>query len=144
MSLSDSCFDTLHELGVETRRYCEWGYDAEHLSGVIDAMFSLAEVAVDLNRHSGFPDFDENLAVDRTVMISLLPDPNEFDEDELESIVSALARVKSSDIRFRRALRQVRAWAHSAEGRCAVSHDFPEFSTADAILKYREGDAQKH
>lgn len=136
MSLSDSCFDSLHELGVEIRHYSDWGYDAEHLSGVIDAMFSLAEVAVELNQR-GFPDFDENLAVNRTELISLLPDPNVVDEDELEAVVSALARVRAVDARFRKALRDVRAWANSSEGRDIVAEDCPEFSVADAILRYK-------
>lgn len=137
MALYDCCFDSLHELGVEIRHYSDWGYDAEHLSGVIDAMFSLAEVAVELNRHPGFPDFDEDLAVNRTVLISLLPDPNVVDEDELEAVVSALARVRAVDARFRKALREVRAWANSSEGRDAVAEECPEFSVADAILRYK-------
>lgn len=42
MALSDTCSDTLHELGKELVWYSDWGYKPEQLIPVIDALYNLA------------------------------------------------------------------------------------------------------
>ena len=55
MALSDTCSDTLHELGKELVWYSDWGYKPEQLIPVIDALYNLATFMYGQDTPPGMP-----------------------------------------------------------------------------------------
>ena len=135
MALSDTCYEALAELGSGFKHYCHWYKKVEYVAGVIDAMFSLAVVAVKIDMIDPIVSRDINLNVSRVVLIYLLPDAEDENVERRKAIYTSLIEVAYVDKRFLRALETIEAWLHTSEGKRATETDFPEFKEVPNILE---------
>lgn len=135
MSLSDTCYDALSDLGMAFKHYCHWYENVEYVSGVIDAMFFLAETAVKLDSIDPIVSRDIHLTVSRVVLISLLLDANDDNEQLGKAIRTTLTKLAGFNSRFARALERIEVWLASSDGKRVVSGHFPEFKEIPHILE---------
>lgn len=110
MALSDTCYESLAELGDSVNRYFDWGYDNAHISGVIDAMFALANVGVRLDMLEFVSNENIELIVGRAVVLALLHETDITDVIEHEAALIALANVATVNVLFARALVLIEDW----------------------------------
>lgn len=135
MALSDTCYDALNDLGNGFKRYCHWYDNTEYCSGIIDAMFDLAAVAVKIDMNDPFVSRDFNLTVSRVVLISLLLDEDDPNSAQREAIYKSLVEVACMNSRFARALETIESWLDTMDGKATVASAFPEFGIVPSILE---------
>jgi len=93
MALSDTCSDTLHELGRELVWYSDWGYKPEQLIPVIDALYNLASFT---NGQDAPNNSNPSIAVSRTVVGAILGaemDNDEFGQKSAAAILILLPKI---------------------------------------------------
>jgi hypothetical protein len=81
MALSDTCSDTLNELGRELVWYSDWGYKPEQLIPVIDAMYNLATFTAGQDSPPNSTNTNPSIGISRVVIRAILG--AEMDDDEL-------------------------------------------------------------
>lgn len=93
MALSDTCSDTLHELGRELVWYSDWDYKPETLIPVIEALYNLATFTAGQDApHNSNP----SIAVSRTVVGAILGaemDDDEFGKASAAAILKLLPQI---------------------------------------------------
>jgi hypothetical protein len=80
MALSDTCSDTLHELGRELVWYSDWGYKPEQLIPVIDALYNLATFTAGQDSPPNSPNTNPSIGISRVVIGAILG--AEMDDDD--------------------------------------------------------------
>jgi len=96
MALSDTCSDTLHELGRELVWYSDWGYKTEHLIPVIDAMYNLATFTNGQDTPPGMTNLNPSIAISRVVVGAILGaemDDDEFGKKSAAAILTLLPKI---------------------------------------------------
>lgn len=90
MALSDTCSDTLHELGKELVWYSDWGYKPEELIPVIDALYNLATFTNGQDTQPEMPNPNPSIGISRTVVGAILGAEMEDDEFGKKSAAAIL------------------------------------------------------
>ena len=96
MALSDTCSDTLHELGRELVWYSDWGYKTEHLIPVIDAMYNLATFTNGQDTPPGMTNLNPSIGISRVVIGAILGaemDDDEFGKKSAAAILTLLPEI---------------------------------------------------
>jgi|LauGreDrversion4_2_1035121.scaffolds.fasta_scaffold223995_2 hypothetical protein len=72
MALSDTCSDTLHQLGEGLVRYSDLGYKPEQLIPIIDALYNLATFTVRQDTPPEMSITDPSIGISRVVVGAIL------------------------------------------------------------------------
>jgi hypothetical protein len=135
MALSDTCYDTISDLCDGFKFYCHWYGNVAYCSGIIDAMFSLAEVAVRIDAIDPIVSRDIELTTSKIVVISLLDDDPSLAVTQREAVYVSLIKLAGVNPRLAKALKDVEAWINSEEDPNAVLSEYPMFAIVPSILE---------
>jgi hypothetical protein len=133
-SLTDACADTLITLGAFVRHFSGGCYEDYYLTGMVQAMFELAEVGVLLDGAPPFHGEDRKLTVSKAVLLYLLPDRHFSELAQIEHVIKILGEIATINRRFAEALLLVERWLTTPEGHKFQRHHAPQFAMVDAIL----------
>lgn len=115
MSLSDSCLDTISDLADAIHAYSPRNHSLHYWNSVINSMFTLAEVAAELNLH---PMMEGKRSVhwiaNRLVLDALLNE--EKYGAKLYLIFPLLAQIAKQSPRLSGAIIEIYKWSKTPEG----------------------------
>jgi hypothetical protein len=135
MSLSDTCYKMLAELSQTVLHYSEEEHYTGYVSGVVDAMFSLADVASRLNSFDTLYQQNAELTVAKLIFTTLVPDDPDDERYPRWHIVMLLVDIACSNKRFARALVVLEEWLATIEGHHCLANECPKFGLVADVLE---------
>jgi len=112
MALSDTCSDTLHELGRELVWYSDWGYKPEQLIPVIDALYNLATFTAVQDSPPSSTNTNPSIGISRVVIGAILGaemDDDEFGQKSAAAILTLLPQISKVHSKLAKSLDDVYA-----------------------------------
>lgn len=138
MSLNVGCYHAIVELSESIRENCNVHESREYISGIVDAMFALAEIAVKIELRRREISKDATLMESRVVLSSLLRDVDDYTPLENEAICNQLIDLACVNTRFANALRTVAMWIETEDGQEVYADECPKYAILPSILKTAE------
>jgi hypothetical protein len=115
MSLSDTCCETISFLSDTFHRYAEFDYMPQHWTAVINSMFSLAEVAAELDLPPHMKGKRSAHWIANRIVLDTLLDEDKYG-DKLIASLPLLRRIAQQIPRLDGAIIEIYKWAKSPEG----------------------------
>jgi len=135
MTLSDTCYKTLANLSSTVLLYSEQEHYTGYLSGVFDAMFALADVALRMRTFDPlYPQYAE-LGIAKLMFTTLVPDNFGDDRYPRWHITMVLVDIASSNKQFARALLLLEEWLTTIDGHYCMTNECTKFSLVADVLE---------
>lgn len=110
MALSDTCVETLQELGRELVWYSDWGYSPEEIIPVIDALYNLATFTIGQDAQPGTSNSNLSMGISRLVVGAILGaemGDDDFGKNSAAKILEFLPEIAKIHPKFSQSLDEV-------------------------------------
>lgn len=125
----------LSDLSSTVQHYSEEEHNTGYLSGVVDAMFALADVASRMNAFDPlYPQYAE-LAVARLMFTTLVPDNVDHDRHSRCCKTMLLVDLACNNKQFARALLVLEEWLATIDGHYCLMNECPQFAIVADVLE---------
>ena len=135
MELIDGCYGAIIDLAESIRDNCQTKEHHNDISRMIDAMYSLAAIAVELELvHRGLS-IDPVLMVSRVVFTTLLNDAVDYDAIDTEAFCNMLIDLANTNSRFANSLRTISSWIETEEGQLIYADECKKYGLVSSLLQ---------
>ncbi len=138
MLLNEGCYHAIVELSESIRENCHVLESRDYISGIVDAMFALAEIAVRIELRRRDISRDAALMEGRVVLSALLRDVDDCKSLQNVAICNQLIDLACNNVRFANALRTIVKWIETEDGQQVYADECPKYSIFPSILKTAE------
>lgn len=135
MSLSDTCYKMLAEMSQTVLHYGKNEHYTGYLSGLVDAMFLLADVALRLSTFDPLYQQYAQLAVAKLVFTTFVPDDADEDRYPRRHVEMVLVEIACSNTQFARALLALEEWLVTTDAHHCLANVRPQYALVADILE---------
>ncbi len=135
MPLNDGCYHAIMALAESIKNNCHLPRSDLYISSIIDAMFGLAKIAVEIELSNRNISPNAQLMESRVVLTTILNDADDYNELQQEAICVMLIELATHNNRFAAALHAINSWLETDEGQRLYADECPKYSIVPSILK---------
>ena len=115
MSLSDTCYDTISDLSDSIHAYGPLDYSLHYWDAVINSMFTLSEVAAELNLHSTMKGKRSVHWIANRLVLDALLNEDKYG-GQINMVLPLLSQIAKQSPRLSGAVIEIYQWSKSPEG----------------------------
>lgn len=135
MSLNDGCYYAIMALAESVNNNCDLPRSELYITRIVDAMFAIAEIAVEIELSNRNISPDARLMESRVVLTAMLNDTDDYDDLKQEAICAMLIELAATNSRFAAALQSINSWLETDDGQRLYAEECPKYSIVPSILK---------